>query len=225
MSATLNELIASIRSELSEGDAEFFTDADVTRFINQGQDIIAADAPWTCIDAFQTFTVAGQASYLLPPAVIQATGAMLRLPGGSSYRLEYLEPNGIDANRSFTASSTGTPRRVSYRQSALGIVVELWPVPPTTGLELTVGARVRPTPLVAETDRTSFVAICDPVLVSYALARCKRKDEETSQGDRYMTEFGVALANLRAHRMRTQVDKANINLMRRSLWAARGAIR
>lgn len=222
MSATLNELIADVRSELSEGDDEFFTDADLIRFFNQGQDIIAADAPWVCIDAFQTLTVAGWASYLLPVNVIQATGAILRLPGGAAYRLEYREPNSFDARRSYVTQATGTPRYVTYRQTNLGVVVELFPVPATTGLELTVGARVRPTPLVNGTDRTTFVALCDPVLVGYGIGRCKRKDEETTQADRYMTEFGVALSNLRAHRMRSQVDKANVNLAQRTLWPSRG---
>ena len=219
---TLDEIIARVRSEMSEGDPGFFTDPDLTKAINGGQDAIATDCPWTAMGSYTTTTVIGSARYALPLAVIHPTATYLSLASGQEYRVDYTEPNIVDSRTSFSGSQRGVARWVTYRRTAQGVSLELFPGPSQSGLALRTEANIRPGTLVAAGDRTDLDPLVITVLVDYVLWKLKGKDEETQQAREYRDSYETGLRDLRARRLKSQNDQKNVNLARRSIFRWRG---
>lgn len=219
---TLDEIIGRVRSELSEGDAEFFTDSDLTKAINGGQDAIAADCPWTVLRRYTTTTVIGSSRYALPLDVIHATATYLTLASGQQYRVDYIEADVVDSRTAFSGNQRGVARWVTYRRTDQGIELELYPGPSQTGLILTVEGNVRPTTLSATTDRTDLDPLLVTVLVDYVLWKLKGKDEETQQAREYRDSYETGLRDLRARRLKSQNDQKNVNRAKRSIFRWRG---
>ena len=205
---TLDELIADVRAELSEEDTAFFTDENVTAFLNRGQDVIATDCPWACVATYSVASVANQPRYLMPLNVIHPTATFIRDSGGTAERTNYVEPDILDRLTSYS-STAGAARSVSYRNTNIGMELQLYPAPSTSGLWIDVNAHVRPTPMSATTDRTCIDPLFGHVLVNYALWKCKWKDEESPQGDRYRQDFEESLRDMEARRIIKQFDQFN----------------
>lgn len=213
---TLDDILTAVRAELSEGDADFFTDDVVTGVINRGQDSIAKDCPWLCMATLFTATVKNASAYMLPERAIHALRSTMRLSSGIPYRLDYKEPDTMDEFASYTNPSSGRPQYVSYDREGNSVIARIWPAPSQSGLTLAVTAHMQPTPLSDLADISDLDPLAIPVLVDYCLYRLKGKDEEQGQMDRYKRDYEDGLRDLRARRMRTQYDKANINRARRS---------
>jgi hypothetical protein len=207
MGPTLSELIDDVRHELSETDPDFFTDTVVTNFLNEAQDAIVLDVPSAAVDTQTTATVAGSSRYQLPENFVLPRETWIKPETGDEHRLHYLEPDQMDRKwRSSTSSGRGW---VTYRSTRLGTEMEILPVPSVTGLLVTVTASIRPRALVDTTDRTDIDGRYAYLLKAYALGRCKRKDEENSQADRYMAEFNAEIARLSEIETKLQADQFN----------------
>ena len=206
--STVAALYQRIRSELSENDTDFFTDEDLLDFLNEGQEAIVTACPLAASDSFQSQTVSGSGRYLLPPECVQPTATWLADSTGEFYRLDFLEPDLADHRPRWTTRGS-TRGQVTYRPVRDGIAIEIQPVPATTGLDLIVVSHINPRTLTAESDQTDIEARFTYLLVLYALSKCKRKDEETTQADRYATDFQNEMQKLQAKEMIHQADQFN----------------
>ncbi len=213
---TLDELIARVRGELSEEDDAFFTDAIVTRALSAGQDDAASKCPWACVATFSTATVDNSARYRLPIEVIAPTATYVEDSSGNPERMDYDEPDNFDGygTRTFRV---GWSKKVTYRHSDNGIILELYPTPNVTGRAIHVSALVRPTPMADPTDRTDLHPMMVEPLINYALWRLKNKDEEVTQGKEYRMAYDDAIRDLQARRMLKQADQLNRTRGRRAV--------
>lgn len=215
MSATLAEIKAAVRRELSEDDSDFFTDAFLVDAANRGQDAIATDCPRAALDAFATMTVRGSRRYVLPEDCVQPTEAWITPLSGDAYRLSYIEPDLSDTRRRGVMSRHRGS--ATYRSTRDGVCVEINPAPSESGATLTIVSHIRPRVLVEDTDRTDIEARFVYILIYFVLGSCKRKDEEDAQADRYRHLYETEMAKLAENETRVQADQHNTVKFRRSI--------
>lgn len=184
---TLTELMDRLTSRLSEGDTEFFTDANKIAWLNEAQDVICEKVPFTVETTWLTSTIPNVGMYLLDDECLHPTGATIRLSGGQLVRLNYTEPDIMDRMKSWAGGANV----------------------PTQYLDLVVTGHKRPRPLTDSSDRTEIPKYVATPIVDYALAKAKQKDEEMGQHDRGMAEFTTHLEHLQAARMIEQADQNN----------------
>ena len=55
MLATIAEIITDVRSLVNEGTASFWTDAEITRWVNEGQEIIGTETK--CLSKYYKYTL------------------------------------------------------------------------------------------------------------------------------------------------------------------------
>src|SRR6185369_5098250 len=107
-------------------------------------------------------------------SIIHPTGSFLRRTSGQLVRLNYMEKDLLDGEKSWGVS-TRTP--VGY-------------------LELYVEGHKRPTPLALNTDWTDIPAYVVTAVVDYMEAMAKTSDEENAEHQLAMNRFHEKLADL-----------------------------
>lgn len=220
MSVSLDELLRRVRAQLSENDTEFFTDDNVTDWLNEGQDVIFNDSPFTSkamweLDATDTMP-SGQ-YFLLDPDCAIPTGLAYRDASGRVRPVDYLEPDRMDRMRR-GSSSTGSPRWYTARLTEDGPAIEFFPALSTARPLYVEGFR-RPTPLSDSEDRTDLPRHLIPAVIEYALWCAKDKDEETKQAQEHERKFGEHLSKLAERRLQLQADQHNtVRLGRSTRW-------
>lgn len=182
---TLAELTSRYRARLSESGTNFFDAAQALAFANEAQDVIASRVPYTVISSWATTTIPYRAEYLLPEDVIHPTGAILRRSGGQLVRMNFVEKDVLDGQKSW-----GNALRV-----------------PTAYLELYVEGHKRPTPLALDTDYTDIPAYVVTAVVDYMEAMAKASDEEETQHKFAMARFENSVMALQISRLRQQYDQ------------------
>lgn len=218
---TLSELDRKVRSRLPSEDVAYVSSQNVLDWLNEGQDVICADAPWTVVSGWAIADTAKNAdSYLMPSACIRATAVEVHLASGEPHRLEYMEPDWFDGRKSYASRQTGVPRFVTYRQHFEGVAFEMYPAP-SAKLPIYVSGYMRPTPLSLSTDRTDVPFHVAPTLIAYAITQATFKDEENQEFLNARKMFDLGMSTLRSVRLRSQADQANVRRARRSLFGVR----
>lgn len=182
---TLAELIQRYRGRLSETGTEFFDGAQAIAFANEAQDIVCRDAPYTAIVTYATTVIPYRSEYLLPEDIVHPTGAIIRRTSGQLVRMNFIEKDLMDGEKSW-----GAGRRV-----------------PTSYLSLYMEGHKRPTPLSEDTDLTDIPAYVSNVIVDYMEAMAKAADEEETQHQLAMARFRESLMGLKMARIRAQYDQ------------------
>lgn len=209
---TLSELDRRVRARLSESTTEYFTSQNVLDWLNEAQDLIAAECPWTVPTTLElSDTVIYGDCYYLPPEVIRVDTVEMRLPNGNPVELDIMPPDWMKKRKTFNNRLTGVPRKVAIQHEREGIAIELYPVPSTIR---TIYARcyLRPAPLSALTDRTDVPPQVAQAMVSYALWMAKIKDEEQGESDRAQQEFKDKMKDLKAERFVAQARALTTSL-------------
>ena len=182
---TLSELLGRYRSRLSETSEKFFDATQALYFANEAQDVICAKVPYTAITSHSLTTVPYRSEYLLDDSIIHPTGAFIRRSGGQLIRLNFMEKDLMDGEKSWGAS-TRTP---------------------TQYLELYVEGHKRPTPLTELTDRTDIPAYVVTAVIDYMEAMAKTSDEENAEHTLAMTRFHEKVMDLQVARVKSQYDQ------------------
>lgn len=210
MSYTLADLRTDARGLLSEEGDEFFRSALFASWTNRALDLVFADAPWIWVTTFRRLTVPGCPTYLLPPRVQIPKATYLVLSSGIPYRVNEWPPSIVDQYRQYAAKRPSQNIWMcTYRQTELGTAVELV-YEPSTRLQLIVGGYQVPKHLANDTDVADGPDWARPLIVQRLYVEAKKKDEETAQAGQGMTEYREILKDVRATRMRKQMDMINI---------------
>lgn len=184
---SLTELIQRLTSRLSEADTEFFTTENKILWLNEAQDVICSHVPFTAETTWDVTIVPYQTFYLLDEECLQPSAATIYLSGGQPVRLNYTEPDTMDAMKSWMGG-----QRV-----------------PTQYLQLVVEGNKRPLRLAEDSDRSEIPASLATTIVDYAVGMAKFKDEEIGQHERAMASFSSHLNDLQTSRVFEQFDQHN----------------
>lgn len=215
---TLASLTTRVRAKLSEASTRFFTGANITGWINEAQDVIAADCPWVVQSTRQRLTVPNCDVYLLDQDVIEVRSTKLRTSSGQVYRVDYVEPAIMDQLKQFArqASSASMSYRCTYKAQEEGTAVELFQ-PPSQRVRMVCEVFIRPKTLVNDSDLCQMPPYLTHVIVDYCLSQAKFKDEETQQSLDAANRFSAGLKDLRARRLGVQADQMNKTRLRRRI--------
>lgn len=210
MSYTLSDLRTDARGLLSEEGDEFFRSALFTSWANRALDLVFADAPWIWVTSAFRWTVVGVPSYRVPPRMQVPKATYLILSSGIGYRVNEWPMALVDQYRQYAAKRpTENIWMCGYRQTELGTSVELVYEPSAPLLMQVVSYQV-PKHLSSDTDVADGPDWARPLIVQRILVEAKKKDEETAQAGQAMTEYKDILKDVRATRMRKQMDMINI---------------
>lgn len=206
---TLAELDRRTRAVLSEAAVEFFTTQNVIDWLNEAQDVISADAPFTAVTVWTMPAVPNVPSYLLPTEMIAPVSTSMRDASGRVYRITYIEADLLDQQRSWSTGISGRPRLCTYRMAEDGVALDIWPGPNDSPLDIYVGGYLRPATLTEQTDRSDIPPWLSQTVIKYALYRAKVKDEEQGEADRAYADFQRDLDRLAERRLLIQYDQLN----------------
>lgn len=217
MSVSLDELLRRFRAVLSENDTEFFTDSNVTDWLNEAQDVIFNDSPFTSKALWEvdsSSTMPGAQFFLVDDECSIPTGMLYRDTSGTLIPVDVIEPDRMDRLRRGSGSQ-GTPRWYCVRLTEDGPAVEFFPALSTARPIFVEGYRA-PTELGTAEDRTDLPRHLVPAVIRYALMCAKDKDEETKQAQEHERKFGVDMDRLSERRAQLQADQHNTVKYRRS---------
>lgn len=219
MGVTLDELLRRFRAGLSEGDTEFFTDQNALDWLNEGQNEVFIDSPFTTqgtweLDQFSV-PVNGFA-FVVPDACGIPTGAATALVGGGVVRLNYVEPDRLDRMMNGSVIASGQPAFVSYRVVDDGTAMIVWPRPAVQATLFLEGFKV-PKRLTTETSMTDLPEHLVAPVILYALWCAKGKDEESAQAREAERKFVGAMNKIAERRMQYQADQHNTVRYRRAV--------
>lgn len=188
MTASLQQLLASSRSLLDESSGNFYTDSELTTWINDGLRDIARRTE--DIQHFDTTiaAISGTGNYALPSALIrlhrvdfQATGDVRQYP------MELVDRNDVDrligfnptiqSSFPFVAWLWGTPGNSTYP-----LTMSVYPVPSTGGTFNLYYFRM-PNLLINPTDVAEIPNGWEDLVPLFTEAMAKRKDRDPSWQD------------------------------------------
>ena len=211
MIVTASELMRRFRAAMSEGAATYFTEQNAYDWLNEGQNEVYNDAPFTTEATWEldeTAVPVGGSAFIAPDACGVPTAAAVRLAGGGLRRLRYAEPDRMDRLTSGSVVATGEPTWVSYGLADDGIVVRIHPAPSTSCSFYIRGYRV-PRRMSVEASRLDLPEhLCAPVIF-YAVWCAKGKDEESEQAREAERKFVGAMNKIAERRMDRQRDQHN----------------
>ena len=180
MALTLADCILHVRDLLNESSAAFFTDAELTRFIQQGTLDISTVA--RCIEAVGSLTmVTNDPDYSLPTGTIDVSHA-LWLPTRAGLRKITPSLQG-EASTDLTGS-------VPLRYYIWSSLCYIEPVPNSTANGQTVGIYYS----LATQDVTLLPDSYQLLAIHYACYRAKLKDHRYQEATVLYSEYANALA-------------------------------
>ena len=202
---TLSELDRRVRSGLSESTTGYFSSQNVLDWLNEAQDIISSECPWTVPTVLElSDTVRYGDSYMMPPEVLRVDTVEVRLTNGNPVELDLVPPDWLKRKKTFNNRISGTPQKVAIQHEREGVAIEIYPVPAEIRTIL-VRCYLRPTALSALTDRTDVPPQVAQAMVAYARWQAKIKDEEGAEADRAQSEWVQKMRDLKAERFTAQV--------------------
>lgn len=221
MAVTVEDLDRRTRARLSESDVDFFTEANLIDFFNEAQDVIATHVPFTAQTHWGAMVPSRATGIRLPEDCLTVTGAVLTDVNGRVIRLDYVEPDQMDRLKTYrTTRLGGTAYRCTVRTRSYGRTLE-WDYAMTEDAMLSLAGHLRPRQM---TDSDSVTEVPDHlthVVVDYAAAMCKSKDEESREYEQAMAKFHVDLEALDINRRIEQADQFNQVRAGRSITARR----
>lgn len=203
MNKTLAELRADVRAALSEGSRRFFTDDNVTRWLNDAQDFVVAEELLASNGVWWGTFVPNAWWYQLPEDVIIPKRLYGTLSTNQEYRVDCIEKDQLDAITRLSRRNTTSNivSSVAYGRTEYGMTIEIYPAVSTWSRFRIEGTR-RMKHLVDELDVTECPIGLTHILVHYALWQAKKKDEEVQQADQWERQVQRDVAEVRARRMR-----------------------
>ncbi len=196
MLATIAEIIISVRYLLNEATASFWSDAEITTYVNEGMEIFATTTK--CLSKYYSHTLI--AADIKNDREIRLSSDFIALDeGGVLYDDDPLKPISLKALDEHGGSgwrdTTGTPTHFYKRGDRLGF----YPKPSAGGVVAYYGIE-RATELSGVTvpfsDDYRTVAF-RRYIRDYAVSLCWAKKSEDVKADKYMAKFehGLYIAN------------------------------
>jgi len=196
MLATIAEIITSVRYQIREATAGFWTDTEITSYVNEGQEIIGTETK--CLSKYYKHTLI--AADIVNSREIRMYSDFVALDdGGIVYDgkpLEQISLNALNEHAGSWRTTTDTPSRFYFRSDMIGFypipsagaVVEYYGIERATELS---GATV---PLSGDYRTIAFRRY----MRDYAIAMCWYAKHEDVRGDRFMARFDRGIYNINA---------------------------
>lgn len=196
MLATVAEIITSVRYLINEATASFWSDAEITTYINEAQEIFATTTK--CLSKYYSHTLI--AADIVNDREVRLSSDFVALDeGGVLYDSDPLRPISLKALDEHGGAAwrdvTGTPTHFYKRSDMLGF----FPKPAAGGVVAYYGIE-RATELSGATvpfsDDYRTIAF-RRYIRDYAVSLCWAKKSEDAKADKYMMKFenGLYIAN------------------------------
>ena len=196
MLATISEIITSVRYQINEATASFWSDAEITTYINEAQEILATETK--CLSKYYSHTL--EADDIVNSREVRFYSDFVALDdGGIIYDGKPLEQTSLNAlNEHFSGwrTTTGTPSRFYLRSDYIGF----FPIP-TAGVVIEYFGIERATELSGSTVPLSGdyrTVAFRRHLGNYAIAMCWYAKHEDTRGDRFMGFFEKGIYQINA---------------------------
>lgn len=196
MLATIAEIITSVRYLVNEATASFWSDAEITTYVNEAQEIFATTTK--CLSKYYSHTL--EATDIKHDREIRLYSDFVALDeGGVLYDDDPLKPISLKALDEFGGASwrddTGTPTHFYKRGDMLGFYPK-----PTAGDTVKYYGIERATALSGSTVPFSGdyrTVAFRRYIRDYAVSLCWEKKNENVKADKYMKRFenGLYIAN------------------------------
>ena len=196
MLATVAEIITSVRYQINEATASFWSDAEITTYINEGQEIIATETK--CLSKYYTCVL--EAADIVNSREVRLYSDFVALDeGGVLYAGKPLEQTSLkelDEHFRDWRDTTGTPTRFYFRSDMIGF----FPIPTAGdtiayyGIERATELSGSTVPLSSDYRTISFRRY----MRDYAIAMCWYKKKEDVRGDRFMARFEKGIYQINA---------------------------
>lgn len=176
MTLTLTDALAKVRSLLDETSAAFWSDTELTRWINEGQNDVARRAE--CNRTSDTVAVtAGTQDYTAPTELVRIHRVEWQPTGQTQiYPLLYRDYYSADSVwGSMQAQTDGTPVIYTTWGYPPALNIKLFPTPTVNG-NIEVFYYSLPTALASGADEMDLPSGWEELAVEYAVAMAKRKD-------------------------------------------------
>jgi len=199
MLASLTALIADVRSLINESVANFWSDTEITRWLNEGQEIFAAKTK--CLPSFYSRTLT--AADIVRDREVHLYHDFIAFDeGGVLYNGVPLAPTTLKALDEWVGKwrdTTGTPIRFYIRGDHIGF----YPKPSSGDTVSYYGIERAPDLSTDEVPLTNDYRVIPyrRHIRDYAVAKCWEKKNEWAKRNVLMTEFEAGIYNARAELM------------------------
>lgn len=181
MPVTLNTILTDVRNRLDETTARFWTDAELTNWINDGLRDISRRTE--TIQQFYTglTTTASQAKYHLPPDVIRIHRVEYA-PAGTSNRYPVQASTYQEMDQIWGINQLTQTMSYSYAYVLWGfppnLIMQLYPVPASSGDTVNIFYYRLPNKLVNTTDIAEIPEGWQDLVSLYCEYVARRKDKD-----------------------------------------------
>lgn len=215
MAVALSDMIVQVRSIIDEPVAQYWTDAELTRWINMACDETQRETEWKRTQA-TIDTVAAQQAYVAPSDVHRIYRVEF-VPNNNTaytYSLDFRGYNEMDAAwgnlktlpSAYPECYTLWNNPDDSDPTVVGLNILLYPVPADGG---TLQVYYYPTivPVASDDDLVDILLGWDDVVLNYTCYRAFQKDSDSRSKD-FKQEFVMQLAQLET-KSRLYTDQAN----------------
>jgi len=201
MSLTLSDAITQVRGVLNEATASFWTDAEITYWIQEGCRDFSSKT--LMVEAEDDITlVAGQLSYdstdePFIATVIEPYAAIYYTNAGDYKGILKTHPRKLGNLHKFTA---GTPLFYTLHNRKIYV----WPL--TTATEVAAGAKINLLYSKVTDDVTEITDEYQHIPIIYAMARAKMKDQKFAEASALMSQYVMVVNFERADKHGREED-------------------
>jgi len=196
MLATIAEIIVSVRYQIREVTASFWTDPEITTYVNEAQEIIATETK--LLSKYYSHTLI--AADIVNGREIRFYSDFVCLDeGGVLYDdkpLEQTSLKALDEHLGNWRSTTGTPTRFYFRGDMMGFfpACAVGGVVKYYGIERATELSGSTPPLSGDYRTVAFRRY----MRDYAVAMCWYAKSEDGKGDKWMARFDRGIYNINA---------------------------
>lgn len=177
---TPSEILESIRDQVYESTSGFWTDDEVYRYMWQAECEIAGLIECNDItDSTTLDSTSGTKYYTIPSTFLDVYS--VKFGNKILKKITEREKTFFDSNNVTSTDSSGEPDCYYIR----GSVLSLYPIPNTTGTNITLIGNGQPTKLTTSSTAFSIDQIFHHYIIDYCLSRMYAKDQDEIRADRH----------------------------------------
>lgn len=198
----VSDVLTAVKRLFGDESGAQLTDADIIRFINQGQLVLATENKYTRTTATTT-SVANQAGYtfagtnILSIEGLQYNTIPLKNQSFEQVQESYLKQFGFTSP---PATAIGTPA-VWYEYDD---TVYLWPPPSVTGDIITLFVATYPTVVASSVDTLSIPDTYYEALIQYVMTQAYELDDDMQSASLKIKQLDMSLSKLASTEKATQ---------------------
>jgi len=193
--ATITEITTDVRSLINEATASFWTDVEIARWANEGQEIFCTKT--RCLSKWYTYTL--KAADIVNNREVRLYSDFIAFgEGGVTVSDKQIQPTSLVALNEWAGNwrdNTGTPTHYYLRGDSIGFVPRpsVGDVIGYYGIERAATLTGSTVPLSSDYRTIAFRSI----IRDYTVAMCWKKKNEMAKARDYMNEFdkGILEAN------------------------------